>query len=265
MVQISTTLVLTLLLAIPALAAPMTSDDFNEIDSRDLNELESRKLHFHISAKKAKKLLHSLDKYGATALKYGTKVAAHTKYGKYLKYGGQAFKALTMAKGLLKRNDEFDYYDLVARDMDPVDELEELLARTPGRRIRKALKTVKKIRKHLKKLRKQAKAGDEYHEHRQHQHHQHQHSFKASATGAGVGGVTTGADAAIQPVQNPQPTDATAPSPTDIAARELDGHLEILERAFSLWAGEIEERDFYGDNEDLFQRDYEEFGLDELD
>lgn len=223
---------------------------------RELNELDSRKFHFHFSAKN---ILHDAEKYGSKygvqALKYGTKFAGNTKYGKLLKYAPQAMKVAKLAK-MFARDDFDDYDSFVARDVDPIDELEELLARTPGHRLRKALKAVKQVRKQLKKANKYYK--------------QYKQNLKATAAGAGVGagvaaGVDAGVNAADQPPQDPQaqPTDATA---TDIASRELDAHLEILERAFSHWAGGIEERDLYGgDAESLFQREYEEFGLDELD
>jgi hypothetical protein len=262
MVQIAISFVVALLLVTPGIAAPFAIEQTEDIDSRDLTELAPRRFHFHPghflkTHINANQVLGGLEKYGPGIGKQALKMAGKHGMGEKAVFKGlkrygpgigkQAFK---MAKMFL-REDIGEGHSLIARDMDPMDELHELLARSPRRSVEKLLKAAKEGRKFVK---------------------DHHKEFGMAMDATGMFG---------RSLEGPE-----------IDARELDFHLEILERALTDWVA-MDERDFHANIfdrdledsmvyerdyeheiyereaeeslEDYFGRDYDDFGLEELD
>ncbi|KDR78615.1 hypothetical protein GALMADRAFT_209058 [Galerina marginata CBS 339.88] len=213
MVQITASHIVALIFVVPALAVPFNGEQSQEIDAREPNELARRRIHIHVpkvhvNTKLLKKIVGGLKKFGPMALK--------------------------MAKMVLREDIEARSPSLAARDMDSMDELHDLLARSPRGSLMKLMKTAKTMKKYAKKYRKYGKFALE------------------------AGGVY-----------------GRALEDFEVDSRELVEPLELLERAVN---AELYDRDLNDDfevyerdgnldsySEGLLGRDYEEFGLDELD
>jgi len=231
MVQLSTSAIVLFILVAPSIAAPFEVEQVQGLESRDIsNALETRKFHFRIPSKKI--------------------VAGLVKWGP--KVGKTGFK---LAKMFMR--EDVEGRPLIQRD---IDDLEEILARSPKRNIMKLLKAVKKAKKY-------AKAGAR---------------FAEALYGRSI--VSRDLDWEDSIV-------ARAIADPEIDTRDLYQQLEVFERALTdlvvkgrddstiygrLYEPEIYERDIEGDLdiydrepevgwETYFGRDYDDFGMEELD
>jgi len=257
MVQIAISFVVALLLATPCIAAPVAIEQIEDIDSRDLTELAPR-FHFHLPKIHIdKQFLKGIEKYGPGIGKQAFSMAKMLrredigeadsliardmdpielaarfhfhlpkihidkqflkgieKYGPGI--GKQAFK---MAK-MMRREDIGETDSLIARDMDPIDELDELLARnSPGRSFGTFMKAEEEARKFAK---------------------EHHKEFRAEMHATGR---------LRRSLEDP-----------NIDARDLPA--EVYERDYE---HEIYERESEESLEEYFGRNYDDFGLEELD
>jgi len=233
MVQIIASYAVALLLVAPAMAAPFNAYQNEEIDAREHNTLARRRFHIHLPKIHLPKIhlpkIHIPSSFGKAIL--GGLKSVAPQFEKLALNAAKTSLQEGMMAAVARRSESPKF---VPRDMDSIDELHDLLARSPRRSITRLLKTVKTMKEYAE-------------EHRRIGH------FALEA------GRVFGRDI----------------EDSEVDSRELVESLEILERALS---AEIYERDindeFEGYERDgnldtyaegLLGRDYDEFGLEELD
>ncbi|KAF8963139.1 hypothetical protein BDZ97DRAFT_1920037 [Flammula alnicola] len=222
MVQISTSFVVTVLLVVPAIATPFAPEAWEEVEVRDLQELEIRepRIHVHLPKIHLPKIhVISPSQFVKGLKEWGPKIAK------------TAFKIAKMV--LREEGPAISHRSLSARDIDDMAELEELIARSPKKSLKKLLKTVKqmkKLAKASKKLRTLGKVA----------------SFAESAAEQYYGRDDLESESAI--------LERALNEDLELDARDLDLHLEILERALNDMG--IEEREV---DEEIYAGDFDDF------